>query len=319
MRPMPVTQWTLAGLLLFVAAGPVASRADGSPPQNPEELLEQVQVVDKGSSSRSIRKEAASEIPVNRIQPAHRRAVNDVVKSVDLFRRLPTLRFEVDPSVYGYFTANPDVAVSIWRALNVSTLKMQQTGRTDYSIDGGDGTEGTLEVVYRDANRQVILCDGQFQSPILKKTVKARALMHLVTSAERLRDGRMFVTHRLDLFVTFPSQAVGAAAKLTSPVSNVIIDRNFREVSLFVRMMSLAMKRQPDWVENLADKLDGIVEQRKDELVRLTARVFLANQERLQSARDRKSSGGPVVAAKGTDDQNAPRVANSKTGGAASR
>lgn len=318
MRPKPVTRWTFAGLLLLFAAGPAVSPSVASPPRNPQELLEQVQIVDKGSSSRSTRRDAASELPLNGLPGNTRRAVNELVKSVDLFRRLPTLRFEVDPRVYQYFTTNPDVAVSIWRALNVSSLKMQQTPRGDYAIDGGDGTAGSLGVLYRDGNQQLIICDGEFESPILKKTIKARALMHLVTTAERFRDGRMFVTHRLDLFVTFPSQTVSAAAKLTSPVSNVIIDRNFREVSLFVRMMSLAMARQPDWVENLAEKLEGIVEQRKAELIRLTAQVFLANQERMQSSREEVNSPTEDAAAQNAPVPVVPRFAMNEVEGGSS-
>ena len=152
---------------------------------------------------------------------------------------------------------------------------------------------GVIEVLSRDDSHQLILCNGEVTSPILKRKIRAHAIMHLVNVYSVSRDGRTFVTHRLDLFVSFPSEGIGAAAKFTKPISNLIIDRNFREVSLFVQMMSLAMSHQPDWVEKLSAKLEGVQPIRKKELVDLTAHVFVQNQERLQSKNESPASKSP--------------------------
>jgi hypothetical protein len=255
-------------------------------PGSPEELLERVKITEKGSSGKSERKEAVRQLPWKQLTADKQRVVQSVVGSSDLFRRMPTLTFEVNPAVYRYFTVHPDVAVSIWRALDVSKYRLQQTGANDYEADSGDGTLGVIEVLSRDDGHQLILCNGEVTSPILKRKIRVQAIMHLVNVHSVSRDGRTFVTHRLDMFVSFPSEGIGAAAKLTKPISNMIIDRNFREVSLFVQMMSLAMTHQPDWVEKLSQKLDGVRPIRRKELVDLTAHVFVQNQERIQSSNE---------------------------------
>lgn len=291
MGPSPENRLIALGVVLFVSCVALADSVRAAEPaHSAEELLEQVEVVGKASSTRATRKDAESELPLQGLSPQVRREVDKIVGSVDMFRRLPALRFEVDPAVYHYFTNHPDVAVAIWRAMNVSTLQMRQSAPAVFDVDGGDGTLGRMQVLYRDAVHQLVFCDGEFKSPVVKSTVRARAIMHLVTSVEQTRDGRMFVSHRLDLFVTFPSQAFGTAAKLASPVSNLIIDKNFREVSLFVRMMALAMARQPDWVENLAERLDGVPNEKKHELVQLTGKVFLSGKERTQSLIERNDA-----------------------------
>ncbi|GIT30470.1 MAG: hypothetical protein Ct9H300mP1_25160 [Planctomycetaceae bacterium] len=48
------------------------------------------------------------------------------------------------------------------------------------------------------------------------------------------------MTHQAALFLAFPQQSVRNVAKLISPVTNMIADRNFRDISLFLRMMQVA-------------------------------------------------------------------------------
>jgi hypothetical protein len=252
------------------------------PPQSAEELLERITVAEKASSSRTARKEATDALPLSALSREQQAKVRGVVNSVDMFRRLPALTFEVNPTVYRYFSQHPDVAVSIWRSLDVSNYDVRQVSATKYDVKSGDGTTGGLEILYRDDHRQLVLCNGEFLSPILKKKIDAQALLHLVSQESQTPDGRSFITHRIDLFATFPSQNVGIAARLAKPVSNIVIDKNFQEISLFVQMMSLSMIHQPDWVEKLANGLEGVKADDQKELVDLTARVFVSHQEHLK-------------------------------------
>ena len=74
--------------------------------------------------------------------------------------------------------------------------------------------------------------------------------------------------------MTFPSQTFDTVARIMSPLSNAIIDQNFREVSLFLHMMSTAMERQPGWVENVSSRLEGVWPERRTQLMEVTVDVF---------------------------------------------
>jgi len=126
----------------------------------------------------------------------------------------------------------------------------------------------------------IVLCEGVYKSPFLAKPINATALLHIETMYERRADQKTYVRHGGHLFVNFPSQTVDTAAKIVSPVSNLIIDRNFHEVSLFLHMMSLAMARQPGWVEHIAGKLEGVLEIRKGQLLDVTAKVYVGTHKR---------------------------------------
>lgn len=260
-----------------------------------------IQVLRKGNSSSSARKSATSRVPLAYMTPSNRQRAESILDETSLFRELPLLSFECEPAVYRFFTTHPDVAVSIWQVLRISQFQMWQTGPNEYEADAGDGTVGTVDVLYRGQDEQVILCEGALSSPILPQNIRASALMHLRSSFAPGPDGRPRVTSHLCLFVSFPSQTVETAAKIMSPLGNAIIDRNFSEVSLFVCMMSLAMQRQPGWVEQLSDRLENVLEIRKSQLVQLTAETYAGAPRRETGGAAghrptvRSASGGTAV------------------------
>ena len=233
----------------------------------------------RGNSSSAVRKAALAGLPLDKLTPENRALANNVLDSVSYFRRLPTVAFDVDPAVYMYFVSHPDVAVSVWRAMKISKLEMWQTGHDSYEADAGDGTIGTLEVLYRSPEKNLVLCDGLFKSPLLSKPIKARSLLLLQTSFFKEPNGEVYATHRADLFVSFPSQTIEAVSKVLSPITATLTDRTFTEISLFLKMFSMAMVRRPDWVEQIVNKMEGIPDMRRQQVLTLTAKVYTTAQK----------------------------------------
>ena len=239
-----------------------------------------VEVVSSGSSVAAIRKKALADLPLDKVAVDLRPKVDEITKNVSLFRHMPTLKFVSEPEVYNFFLAHPDVAVSLWRVMDISTFEMWQTGPTGYEADSHDGSSGTIEVLHSSAERQLVMCEGSFKSPLLIKPIKARTLLHLQPTFQKAADGQTTVTHSLDMFVSFPSQPVDITAKLISPVSHAMADRNFREVSLWVAMMNVGMIQQPGWIEQLAGKMDGVLEVRRGQLLKLALQTNIAARKR---------------------------------------
>lgn len=278
--------WTACAFVLILspvdrarAESPVPA-AEAAPQVVGTAMLPRLLNGDRGASSSSTAKQAAmAELPLDKVGPNQQRQIRDVLSSVSLFRRMPTLTFEVDPDVYLYFTKNPDVVVSIWHAMEISKFQLQAADETRYEADAGDGSKGTVHVLFRDAEQTLVLCDGVYTSPLLVRPIQARALLHLQTGFLREADGRTFAVHRSALFVSLPSQTVEAAARLISPISNLIADRNFKQITTFVQMMNLAMCRQPGWVEGVAYKMD-IPEEKRSEFLKLAAHAYVVVRKR---------------------------------------
>lgn len=313
-QPNRTTVWTLVacGVLGIAIPARTPLRADepagipqilllgGKAAAKPEKRAAEVvqpEVVEAGSSSGNARKAALASLPLNQLTAEQRAKANTVLNSISFYRRLPKVSFPVEPEVYNYFVAHPDVAASLWRAMKISTLQMWQTGRYEYEADLQDGTLGVVEALLQTPDRQLVFCDGLFKSPVISKAIKARSLLLLETRLEKNADGYVSAVHRAELFVSFPSETVEAISKVLTPVTITITDRTFSEVSMFLKLISRAMASRPDWVEDHVQKMDGVPDIRKKQLRELTAYVHTVAQRRAvisALAAEAAASGKPV-------------------------
>lgn len=265
---------------------------------------DRVEVLQPGTSGRDALSAAKSSLPLRQLSVDDRRRAENILNNLSMFRAMPSLRLQVDHDVYRFFVEHPDVAVSMWRALGVSKCELWQTGPNAYETDIGDGSTGVIDVLLRSGTDHLILGEGEFKSPLIVKPIQATALLHLHTDYVIRRDGETEAITRGSLFVAFPSQTVETAAKVISPVTNMVIDRNFEEIGMFAQMMTVTMRNQPGWIESLAGQLDGILERRRLELLQVTARAYVANRKR-----DFQREGRPISADLITPSSNGAAVA----------
>ena len=88
------------------------------------------QVVKRPTSAKAARKAALALLPFDKMSPETPGArVAKIANDNSMFRELPTYRFQVDPRCYYFFMKHPDVAVSIWRVMQISEFKMRPDRR----------------------------------------------------------------------------------------------------------------------------------------------------------------------------------------------
>lgn len=253
-------------------------------PRQPVDVDRIVRVLQKGTSSREAREQALSRLPLSQLSETDRAKASAVLEDASLFREMPSISIPVDHTVFRYFSHRPDVAVSIWRAMEISKLDMKQVGASDYVADAGDGTSGDIHFVWRSENSALVLCDGVYSNALLLRPIRAQCLLHIESSLSKRKSGEPYAAHRAALFVAFPSQSVGTVARIVSPVSNRLLDRNVREISAFLHLMSTAMENQPGFIERLAERMEGLPEGRQEEFLRVAARAYVDRQRREATA-----------------------------------
>lgn len=254
-------------------------------------------LVTAGASESAVRDQARSSFPMADVPTPLQAKVREVLRDVALFRHLPTLEFAVDPRVYGHLISHPDVAVSSWRAMEISRFQLKDLGQGAYHADALDGSVGNVEVCKSTPTETIIYCDGAFKSPVLAKPIVARSVMRLQTEFFKAADGESKARHTGDVFVAFPSQTVETVARLISPVSHSIADRNFRQLTLYVHLISTAMAQQPEWVATIVQRMDAPDRARQEFLTLST------NVRRDYEARRLENWNRPAVA---VDDVLAP-------------
>jgi len=234
-----------------------------------KELAEKagIKVTADGESSQTAEDQARNSIPLNAMTPQNRQRAQVIIKERSQFRRLPSLQYTIDEPMFRYLLKHPDVAVSTWRVMGISRFEMWQTGENEFEAQAIDGSEGLADILYQDNNQMVFICQGRYHNPLLPRAMEAAALIWFRAVYKQNPDGSQTVTQKADVFVRFPSSGVSAIAKVLTPVLHTLMDRNLFEISLYGSMMSRAVREEPDWVIQVAQQMEGVLPQRKNELI----------------------------------------------------
>lgn len=239
-----------------------------------EELAQRagIRILEKGDSSNATEKKAVAAFPVRSLAADKRSRAEAIMNKCTQFRRLPKLQYVIDEPMYRYLLEHPDVAVSTWRVMGISQFQMWQTGPMEYEASATDGSEGISDILYRDENQIIFVCEGSYRNVLLPSPLQASALIWFRTDFKPHEDGTHIVTQSTDVFVHFPSTGVAGVAKVLTPVTNNLMDRNLFEVSLYASMMSRAVRDDPEWVVSMSEDLDGVLPQRRGELAEVAKR-----------------------------------------------
>ena len=258
-----------------------------------------VRILSEGTSEKEVLNFTKSRIPYGKMSESAQQRAAEIVGSVSQYRRMPSLQYRVNPGMYQYLINNPDVAISTWRVMGISKLQMWQTGEFEYEAVAADGSEGIADVLWRDGNQCLFVVQGKYSSPLLPATIHASALVWLQYRFIDATDGTWLVNQQVETFIYFPSAAVDTIARIASRVTNTILDRNVFEVSLYARMMSQAAEKEPAWVEQLAQRMDGVLPQRRMELVQIARGTTPAAGQLLPAARPERNRAASQLPASG--------------------
>ena len=243
-----------------------------------------VHEIEPAPSSNDARNTVTAGIPLDRLEDHHRAQVENLLGQQTLFRCLPALRIELEPASYEYYRRHPEVAVAGWKVLGISQLQLMSTAAPGlFSVKSADGSDGTLEVLLQTDNLLIVRGTGNWHSGVLPTPIRSEGLVVLRHRFEKDREGRRYVSHQAAVVLTFPQQSVRNVARIVSPVTNMIADRNFKDISLFLRMMHVAAIERPGWIEMVAGRLEGLTRPQRDEFLKAAARALVANR-RLREA-----------------------------------
>jgi hypothetical protein len=245
-----------------------------------KELAERagIRILADGESSAGAEDEARTAMPLKGMTPEDRQRAQLIIKERSQFRRLPSLQYTIDEPMFRYLLKHPDVAVSTWRVMGISRFEMWQTGDMEYEALAIDGSEGIADILYRDDNQMVFVCQGSYHNPLLPRPMEASALIWFRTVYTPNAEGTHVVTQKADVFVRFPSSSVSAIARVLTPVLHTLMDRNLFEVSLYGSMMSRAVRDEPEWVVRVAQQMEGVLPQRKGELIEVARKPRNVNR-----------------------------------------
>lgn len=236
--PVPGQQgWLFLGVLLAVCCSPL-SAAEPQPS----------------------REQAARAIPLAELSPQGRAKVQRVLSNVSIYRRMPMTMIDCDPQMYLFLVEHPEVVVNIWELMGLSQMTLERTGPTTFAANDGQGTVGTVEVLYQADDMHLVYCNGYYEGPLLSRRINGSTLLLLKSEYARDADGRYHISCQLDAFINMDNAGVDLLSRALNPMLGHVADHNFRETARFLQTVSSTAETNAAGVERLSRKLERVQE-----------------------------------------------------------
>jgi hypothetical protein len=255
-RRGPASRWLQRAcmLLVAVAAGPLAAAS-------PE--------LDRDSYDQAIQS-----IPFDRLTDQAQARIWKIVSQASIYRRLPVTRVQSDPDMYLFLVRHPEVIVNMWELMGVTKVNVQRTGEFTFAANDGAGTTGVGELIYGDKETHLVLGEGSYEGPVLKKKIHGRCLILLKSGYTPDASGRTQITHRLDMFVQLDNIGAELVAKTLQPLVGKSADHNFIETSRFLGQISQAAETRSSGMQQLAGRLTRVEPPVRDRFASLSADIY---------------------------------------------
>lgn len=276
--PMVPVAWTVIACTVFIWA-PVSAEGIGPLFGKPDPM--------GAKTNAEARANAIQSIPRHLLDPDALAKIDAVLADTAMFRRMPIRVVPCDPDMYLFLVRHPDVVVNIWDVLRMSNLTMEQSGPKTYGMVDNAGTEGTIEFLYQSSDTHIILSEGQYHGPMIKKPLTGRSIVVLKTGYVREPDGRYYITSRLDAFVQVDHEGLELLTKTLHPLVGKVADLNFTQTVAFVGSLSKTAEVDPDGVRRLAGQLKKVSPDVARQFAQISEKVAIrAAQQPLPTTRD---------------------------------
>jgi hypothetical protein len=225
------------------------------------------------STSRASREEAIRAIPLTSLNDPLRTKIEAVISSPTVYRRMPVAVISCDPELYVFLVRYPEVIVNMWQLMGVTRVKLKRQGAYAFDAEDGAGTTAKVELVFGTREKHLVLAEGAYEGPMLPRRVSGRCVLLLSSGYSQNRDGRPYISSRLDAFVQLDNVGVELVAKVLHPLMGRTADTNFVESTKFLSQVSHAVETNGEGIQRLATQLDGIQPQIKDQFAELAAKI----------------------------------------------
>ena len=224
------------------------------------------------------------------MSPANRQLAQSVIRDASIYRRLPTRIIDCDPELFTFLIQHPEIVIDVWRVMGVSQVALNKGPDGIYHGTDGAGTTGTVRYLFSNwcpeaQNVAVVYADGAYSGAPFVVPLKAQSVMFVRSTAVRETNGRSYITVHVDSFVRVEQLGVEIVAKTVQPWISKTADQNLIETLTFVSNFSRTAEKNPQGMQRLAARLNGVDEPTRNQLVSLCFRTSERYSQRDQPTR----------------------------------
>ncbi len=230
-----------------------------------------------GTSSRQARQMAISSVPFNELNRETQQKIAPILEKPSIYRRLPVTSADVDPDLYLFLVRHPEVLVNIWKLMGVTQMTVDRTGPFNFTSDDGAGAVSEVELIYGTSHKNVYYAEGAYSGPLLKRSLKGRAVIILNTNYQRGPEGKPLAVSSLDVFLKVENATISLIARTLNPVVGPTADHNFVETIKFVQRLNETTSQNGVGVQRMAYRLTQLDDGVREKFIEIAGGVYQRN------------------------------------------
>lgn len=198
--------------------------------------------------------------PVEQLQPSWSCRLEPILSHYTTANKVGPIRTPLPETVYLYLLDHPPTAAALINRLDLGLYRAEVRGAGRYWGHDGEGTEGIVELVYRDRTSRIYYLEGSHDSRLLPHvTGKAVVLLRM----RRLIDqnGVESMESTMVSYTRLDNRVLSGLVSLLRPLVGGIVTRKLTKGVETVNRLSRVMREHPERVLFEATDPPGLPDQ----------------------------------------------------------
>ncbi len=162
--------------------------------------------------------------PVDKLDAAARCRIGAVVNGYTTEGLIGPVQSPVTPELYAYLLDRPPLIASLTDRLGLSSYQFTDRGPDQYWVNDGEGTQGLLTLVYRDATHRIYHIDGFHEGQVFPM-VRAKAAVFMHITPVTTPDGYSVVETSLRAYTKLDGSILAGLVRILRPLIGEAVTR----------------------------------------------------------------------------------------------
>jgi hypothetical protein len=195
--------------------------------------------------------------PVEQLEADSRCLLADVIDHPSAAGVIGPDQTPIGVELYSYLLDHPAVTAMLMQRMGMGSFQIMEKGPNRYWVNEGDGAEGLLFLVFRDARTRIYYIDGQHRSTLFP-TIRARTAIFLRIIPEHAAPGQSTVLTSVVSYTRFEESMLSRLMHLFQPLVTRAVNRTIMKEFSMTHRLGILIVEQPQRILREAAGLSEI-------------------------------------------------------------
>lgn len=185
--------------------------------------------------------------PVERVDPGWVCRLQLIIDNYTTVNTVGPIRAALSESIYEYLLDHPPVATLLIDRLELGLYKSEERGPDRFWGSDGEGTQGIVQLVYKDRTSRLYYLEGSHHSRVLPD-VTGKAVVLLRMNPVKESNGTEAMESTVVSYTKLDNRVLSGLVALLRPLVRGIVTGKLRKGAETVNRLGLVMRQYPERV-----------------------------------------------------------------------